>query len=81
MSKSLTIPPLHTIKSSSIAAIGHADGALFVRFAKGATYRYRDVTPAQYDELRKAESVGRHLQVKIMSRVSGELVKEPEREA
>jgi hypothetical protein len=81
MSKSLTIPPMHTIKSPSIAAIGHADGALFVRFAKGSTYRYHGVTPEQYEALRSAESIGRHLQTAILSRVSGELVKEPEREA
>jgi hypothetical protein len=72
------IPPLFKVKSSSIAEVGHANGELFVRFAKGRLYRYPGVSLEQFAKLRKAESVGKHLQVHILAHHTGTLVPEPD---
>ena len=48
------------VESSQIAAIGHDPrrNELKVRFKNGGTYLYRNVTHAEFENLRQAESVG-----------------------
>jgi hypothetical protein len=78
MTSKINIPKLNPVKSNAIGAIGHdASGNLFVRYKGGGLYRYPGVTLDQYNELRKAESVGKHLQVNILRHCTGELVQEP----
>lgn len=68
---------LSEVKSSSIAAIGHLDGAMYIKFVRGALYRYEGVPVDVYKAAFKAESVGKHLQVEIMRKYSGIVVPEP----
>lgn len=70
------IPPLFRVKSSSISEIGHADGALFVRFAAGSLYRYPGVSLDTYNAVRNAKSVGRALQLDVLAKHTGTLVPE-----
>ena len=55
------------VRSSSIARLSYDDDAqvLRVTFASGSTYEYAGVTPAQHDDLRTADSIGRHFQQQI----------------
>lgn len=50
------------VTSSNIAAIGYDPSALelHVEFKSGKTFSYTDVFPDEYEELLKANSVGRH---------------------
>jgi hypothetical protein len=74
----IKIPPLFRVKSSSISEIGHADGALFVRFAAGSLYRYPDVSLDTYNAVRNAKSVGRTLQLEVLAKHQGVVVSEPD---
>ena len=60
-------PTMQPCQSSQIKAHGHcaATNTLRVEFANGGTYDYHGVTPGQYDELRKADSVSKHLHAHI----------------
>lgn len=62
-----TAPRLSPVESSSIAAVGYdaAEQTLWVRFVNGATYRYRDVPPATYEDFMRAESKGRYFNSEI----------------
>lgn len=55
------------VKSSNIRAIGHdpESKTLEVEFSNGGVYHYHGVDSDQYNELLKAESVGRHLNTHI----------------
>jgi hypothetical protein len=78
MTNKINIPKLNPVSSNAIGALGHdGQGSLFVRFKGGGLYRYSGVSLDQYNELRKAESVGKHLQVNILRHRTGELVQEP----
>ena len=62
----MTPPELVAVKSSNVLAIGYADdveapsGAwLWIQFQGGRTYRYENVTAAQYRGLANASSVGK----------------------
>lgn len=70
------LPPLFRVKSSSISEIGHADGAMFVRFAAGSLYRYPGVSLDTYNSVRNAKSVGRQLQLDVLAKHQGTLVPE-----
>lgn len=72
------VPPMLPVRSQSIAEIGHDGDNLFVRFKHGSLYKYAGVGQAAYNELRKAESTGKHLQVHIMRHHSGVVVPEKE---
>jgi hypothetical protein len=45
-------------RSSQIAAIGYDSEMLFVQFRRGGLYAYDQVTPAEYNDLLKSDSVG-----------------------
>lgn len=53
--------------SSSIAEIGYnaERSALYVRFNGGKLYRYDDVPPIMFDELKAADSVGKFVNANI----------------
>lgn len=51
--------PMTGVKSSLIESIGHQGTTLAVKFKSGATYHYPDVTPLQFANLQKAESIGK----------------------
>lgn len=68
---------LSDVKSSSIAAIGHLDGSLYIKFVRGALYRYEGVPAPLFKLAREAESVGKFLQVEVMRKYSGIVVPEP----
>ncbi len=55
----MTPPNLVAVKSSNVAAIGYADGVLWVQFKSGSSYRYEKVTPVQHRALMVASSIGR----------------------
>lgn len=54
-------------QSSQVKAHGHcaATNTLCIEYASGGRYHYEGVTPEQYAELCKAESVGKHLHAQI----------------
>lgn len=54
----MILPDLTDVKSSNIAAVGHHDGALFVRFKNGGTWKYHGVKPETHAEMMRQESVG-----------------------
>lgn len=53
--------------SSQVKAHGHCaeTNTLCVEYASGGKYLYEGVTAAQYDDLCKCESVGKHLHAHI----------------
>lgn len=69
MNKHPTISMHKTDKSGQIESIGHdlATNTLAVTFRHGGTYHYHGVNAGQFDELKKAESVGKHLHAHIKS--------------
>lgn len=55
------LPAIRAVDSSSIAAVGYdpTTHRLYLRFVgSGNAYLYRDVPPATFDELMRAESKG-----------------------
>jgi hypothetical protein len=65
----------HVSGSSSVKAIGHHGDALHVTFTSGKTYVYPNVTAQQFDALRSAKSVGKHLNANIMPGRTATLLK------
>ena len=55
----------HKVKSGNIDAIGHDDGVLRVRFKNGGVYDYSGVSANEFDELRRADSIGSHFASRI----------------
>lgn len=56
----IKLPPMVTMESSNIAAIGHnpQDKTLFVRFKNGGMYSYTDVPETTYHAMLGAQSPG-----------------------
>ena len=55
------LPAIRGVESSSVSAVGYdpTTRRLYLRFAgSGNAYLYRDVPPAVFDELMRAESKG-----------------------
>ena len=62
------LPAIRAVESSSIAAVGYdpTTRKLYLRFVgSGNAYLYRDVPPATFDELMRAESKGRFVNAMI----------------
>lgn len=59
MSK-IKLDKLVDVNSSTIKKVGFSGNQTFIEFAKGGVYRYDDTTQNDFDELVKAESVGKH---------------------
>ena len=53
------------VKSSNIKGVRQVDGDMDIQFANDAVYRYKDVPQEVFDELLKAESVGKFFYSKI----------------
>lgn len=70
----MTLPDLEPVKSSNIDALGHDGTHLFVRFHNGAVWRYADVSPAIFIEMKNSGSVGRYLAEFIKKNHKGERV-------
>lgn len=68
------------VKSSNIAKVRYIDGAMDIQFANGAVYRYKGVPQEVFDELLKAESVGKFFFSKIKGKFGCEEVKENKEE-
>lgn len=62
------------VASSNIDAVHHADGALYVRFTSGKTYRYEGVSRDVYVGMINAESVGGFFARHIRPAYQGEIV-------
>lgn len=54
-----------SVKSSLLRGVGHQGEVLEVEFANGGVYRYTPVSAALFDELLKAESVGKFFNTRI----------------
>lgn len=54
-----SLPPMHQVLSSHIAAVGHDGDFLYVEFVDGKVARYVGVPPDVLKELRESPSVGR----------------------
>jgi hypothetical protein len=59
-SASTTVPPLQSIQSSNIAAVGHDGKALYVQFRNGGTYRYQTAGPELHAAMLVDKSAGRY---------------------
>lgn len=66
--------------STNVAAIGHDGRDLFMRFhrkdGRTALYRYPGVGAAEYRELARAKSVGRHFHQFIRGKYAAEKIEE-----
>lgn len=56
-----TLLPTYIVGSSTIDAVAHQLGKLYVRFKSGSYYSYEAVPYDIYDALKKAESAGQFL--------------------
>lgn len=54
-----SLPPMHQVLSSHIAAVGHDGDFLYVEFIDGKIARYVGVPPDVLTQLRESPSVGR----------------------
>jgi hypothetical protein len=67
---------MHKVKSTSVSHIGHDGDTLHVTFSgSGKTYAYPGVSQDQFQQLRIAQSIGKHLNASIMPGRTGKLVK------
>lgn len=51
----------HSVTSSNVCSIAHKGTVLHVKFRHGGIYEYLNVSQEQFEELKGAESVGKHL--------------------
>ena len=65
---------LTPVESSNIAAVGHADGNLHVRFKSGAEYIYPGAPYEVYEKMVAADSVGRFFNANIVGRYGAQKV-------
>lgn len=63
------------VKSSNIAKVRYVDGGMELQFTNGAVYRYKDVPEEVFNELLKAESVGKFFFSHIKGKFEGDAVK------
>ena len=66
--------PLKKVDSSMVRELGYAPRSktLHARFNTGKRYKYKDVSPKEYKELRDAESVGAHFNTNIKDKYAFE---------
>lgn len=58
----MSMPEMHPVSSSSIAMVGYDEESqeAYVEFHKGGLYIYRGVPPQEFENLWKAQSVGKY---------------------
>lgn len=78
------MPKIHEIamlpcESSQVTAHGHCPktNTLQVHFKTGGIYQYRDFGPEKYEELKKAESIGKFLHAHVKGKHSFERMNPP----
>lgn len=57
----MSIPEMHPVSSSNIAAVGYDSEIVYVQFLDGSTYAYKGVAEHEYENLLTASSVGSYL--------------------
>ncbi len=62
------------VKSSNIKGARYVDGDMDIQFTNDAIYRYKDVPKEVFDELLKAESVGKFFYSKVKGKFEHEKV-------
>jgi hypothetical protein len=71
----VAVPTLEPVQSSNIAAVGHdGKGGLFVKFHTGAIWKYHDVSPAIYAEMKGSGSIGKYHRQFVLPNHRGEKV-------
>lgn len=70
MADETAIPPMQSVTSSNVEAVGHdaAANKLHVRFKNGGHYVYEGVDARGFQALLRAPSVGRHIANQIKGR-------------
>jgi hypothetical protein len=68
MNKVLKIQELIKVNSSNVEMIGFDDNNIFVQFKNGGIYQYHKTDREVYDNLKKSESIGKHLNTSIKGR-------------
>lgn len=63
------------VKSSNMTKVRYVDGDMEVQFTNGAEYLYKEVPEEVFDELLKAESVGKFFFSKIKGKFECDAVK------
>ena len=54
------LPTMVPVKSSNLAAVGHANEKLYIRFKQGVVYKYHGVSSQAHQALMRAPSQGSH---------------------
>jgi len=57
----MSMPEMHPVSSSNIAAVGYEDGTVYVQFLNGTSYVYKGVPEHEFKNLLTASSVGSYL--------------------
>jgi len=59
----MQLPEFYPVQSSNVEAVAYSPESetAYVRFLNGSTYAYKGVSANAYENLRKAASVGSHL--------------------
>ena len=65
--KTITVFDIAKVKSSNINEIAFGGNSIYINFKNGKTYSYEGATLDQYEDLKKAESVGKHFHSHIKS--------------
>lgn len=58
--KTITVFDIAKVKSSNIESIAFGGDSIYVNFLNGTSYSYEGATLSEYEEFKKAESVGKH---------------------
>lgn len=68
---------LENVNSSSIKSVGYDsdNSILAIEFHNGSIYHYHDVPSSEFDNLIKAESIGKHASANIYNRYDFEKMK------
>jgi len=64
--KTITVFEIAKVKSSNIASIAFGGSSIYVNFNNGTSYAYEGANLNDYEEFKKAESVGKHFHSHIM---------------
>lgn len=63
--KTITVFDIAKVKSSNIDTIAFGGNSIYVNFLNGTSYSYEGATFNDYEEFKKAESVGKHFHAHI----------------
>lgn len=63
--KTITVFDMAKVKSSNIDSIAFGGSSIYVNFLNGTSYAYEGATLEEYEQFKKAESVGKHFHAHI----------------